>query len=128
MVQTFSVHKEAISPCFIDDIPQIKHMYCMYTQYSLFRPLMVLISNVLLNVWFGNGTYTLQSHLLPPQCSKTQDSTPKLLRAVVTQDQGPSPIFSATGYTFTKIVVDQTTGLDNIMYEVMFIAAVNGSK
>ncbi|KAL5506710.1 hypothetical protein EMCRGX_G008437 [Ephydatia muelleri] len=41
------------------------------------------------------------------------------------QAQGPSPIFSATGHTFRRIVVDQTTGLDNMTYEVMFIAAVN---
>ncbi|KAL5506700.1 hypothetical protein EMCRGX_G008425 [Ephydatia muelleri] len=41
------------------------------------------------------------------------------------QAQGPSPIFSATGHTFRRIVVDQTTGLDSMTYEVMFIAAVN---
>ena len=37
------------------------------------------------------------------------------------QAQGPSPIFSATGHTFRRIVVDQTTGQDNVTYVVMFI-------
>ena len=78
--------------------------------------------------WHLHTSVTSSLSSPPPQCSRTQDYTAKLLSAIVTQDQGPSPIFSATGYTFTKIVVDQTTGLDNIMYEVMFIAAVNGSK
>ncbi|KAL5506624.1 hypothetical protein EMCRGX_G008310 [Ephydatia muelleri] len=58
-------------------------------------------------------------------CIKSQDSTPKLLSTIVPQAQGPSPIFSTTGHTFRRIVVDQTTGLDNATYEVMFIAAVN---
>eukprot|EP00731_Ephydatia_muelleri_P004059 Em0002g235a len=59
------------------------------------------------------------------QCIKSQDSSPKLLSTIVSQAQGPSPIFSTTGHTFRRIVVDQTTGLDNVTYEVMFIAAVN---
>ena len=103
-------------------------MYCMYTQYSFFRPLMVWMSNILLSICLVRKWHTSPFASPPPQCSRTQDSTPKLLSAVMTQDHGPSPLFSATGYTFTKIVVDQTTGLDNLMYEVMFIAAVNGSK
>ena len=64
------------------------------------------------DVIFIIGTSTLQSHprllLPPPQCVKSQA-------------QGPSPIFSATGHTFRRIVVDHTTGLDNVTYEVMFI-------
>ena len=60
-------------------------------------------------------TSTLQSHLCiplpPPQCVKSQDSIPKLLSTIVSQTQGPSPIFSATGHSFRRIVVDQTTGL-----------------
>eukprot|EP00731_Ephydatia_muelleri_P003983 Em0002g159a len=61
----------------------------------------------------------------PVDCVKSKDSTPKLLSTIMPQAQGPSPIFSATGHTFRRIVVDQTTGLDNVTYEVMFIVAVN---
>ncbi|KAL5506804.1 hypothetical protein EMCRGX_G008544 [Ephydatia muelleri] len=45
---------------------------------------------------------------------------------VKSQAQGPSPIFSATGHTFRRIVVDHTTGLDNVTYEVMFINMLDG--
>eukprot|EP00731_Ephydatia_muelleri_P004063 Em0002g239a len=67
----------------------------------------------------------LTSEISGGACIKSQDSTPKLLSTIVPQAQGPSPIFSTTGHTFWRIVVDQTTGLDNVTYEVMFIAAVN---
>ena len=51
-----------------------------------------------------------------------------LLSATITQAQGPSPIFSALGYAFRRIVVAQVTALNGIMYDVLFIAASSGSK
>ena len=58
-------------------------------------------------VSFFGGTSTLQSHPRlpspPPQCVNSQASTPKLLSTIVPQAQGPSPIFSATGYTFSLL-------------------------
>ncbi|KAL5506640.1 hypothetical protein EMCRGX_G008340 [Ephydatia muelleri] len=89
--------------------------------------------NIVFNRTVGLGTYTLDTFVTfsskysspsaSIECIKSQDSTPKLLSTIVAQ--GPSPIFSTTGHTFWRIVVDQTTGLDNVTYEVMFIAAVN---
>lgn len=65
------------------------------------------------------------------QCNTANDavtSASPLLSAVVTQAQGINPIFSALGYTFMRIVVDQVTALDSVMYDVMFIAAFSGSE
>eukprot|EP00731_Ephydatia_muelleri_P013507 Em0007g817a len=90
------------------------------------------ITGVFQTTSFVNTDFTAPYYpLLQRTSSGSNDavtSASPLLSAVVTQAQGINPIFSALGYTFMRIVVDQVTALDSVMYDVMFIAAFSGNK
>jgi len=52
----------------------------------------------------------------------------QLMKSKVASSNGPRPLLVSEEYTFEKIVVSQTTALDNRTYNILFIAASSTGK